>query len=158
MSTTTKEKPKLETKMKTTIKLLILLLIVLPLVSIAQTERDQFIGTWKVDVAKSIEKMDTDSRSKYEGLNEEVKSRASASMASRGFTFKNDGQVVVTWKSAGGEVNNNGQWVLDETARTISITVEGKAVEYSYDFLSNTELNLLGGAGIFTTLSLIKEQ
>jgi hypothetical protein len=131
----------------------------LPFCAMAQTDGDQFVGNWKVDISKSVESMEGSVKDRYDSLSASMKARASASMADRVFKFKNNEEAHIEWSKGSQKVITKGIWKIEETTSRIAITAEGRTVVYTYSFVSSEAILLKNTSnhGLFNTLYLIKK-
>lgn len=139
-------------------KKLITIAAMLMLANTITAQSNELSGTWRVDGNKTIEIMDSESKSRYDTLSSEVKSRASNAIAGREFVFNNNGEVIINWKSQDGQRTTSGQWSVNDSHTKLSITVDNQTLEYDYELISVNILVMKGKnkGGFFNNLYLQK--
>ena len=124
----------------------------------AQTATD-LAGTWSID----FQKMNT-SANAVEGFDFNAKpapsqARIKEAFESRTFTFNTDQTAVISFSLGGNSKQANGTWIYNDVNRLLTITVNGKSVEYQTALQGNT-LTLtplvLEAYAVFKSLSLTK--
>lgn len=99
-----------------------------------------FVGSWRLDINKSIARMSPQFKNRYDTLKYEVKDRAVDRMNGREFIFFSDGNITVNWKSNQGPQISKGNWLIDESGKNLSVTIDDREINYSYEFLSSDVL------------------
>ena len=122
---------------------------------IAQNER--FIGSWRIDMDKTLAIMDASVKIRYDTLSEEVHARAVNAMKDREFMFSKDGSVAVNWTAGSGPRVSTGTWRIDSSPNLLIRIGEG-ITGFSYEFPSENTLILRasGKKGFFDNLYLKK--
>lgn len=116
-----------------------------------------FVGSYKVDIAKSLSLMEGEIKQKYEGLDSAVKERAKESMKDRVFNFKEEGQVEVRWNVNGSERVADGSWEF-KSDDILTIKIGEQVTEYSVSKPTENDLVLKNqnGKGLFGNLYLTR--
>lgn len=124
--------------------------------SIAQNEK--FIGSWRIDMDRTLVIMDAGVKIRYDTLSTETHSRAVNAMKDHEFTFSKDGSVAVNWTAGSEPRISRGNWSVDKPRGDLLITVGKRTTVYSYEFPSGTTLILRGKQkrGFFDNLYLGK--
>lgn len=134
--------------------------IVLLLLTAASTQAQQWNGTWRVNLNKTLSLMDTEWQDRYDSLTTNGRTRANNTMANREFIFASDGTVTINWKSQDTDKQSAGTWSSTGTSGgTLTITVDGRVVEFAYEFRSASVLILRSSEkrGFFNNLWLEKQ-
>jgi hypothetical protein len=119
----------------------IFLLILIPLATIGQTS-NSFIGTWKVDVDKSIDRMDATSKSRFDSLTDTQRIKITEAFKGLKFVF-NVGNTVVSNTIKDSETSiRNGTWTTEAATSTLIINSDGKVERFTYRFVSPIALIL----------------
>lgn len=121
--------------------------------------QSQIQGTYHVSVSKTEELIAGSTKSKYDSLNSEAKSRARASLGDREFRFSEGGALEVKWKVNGSEKAVTGKWELRANGAELALNVNGTETIYQ---LSRPDANSLvlhneKGNGLYNTLYLTKQ-
>jgi hypothetical protein len=122
----------------------------------AQAQSTSILGTWAVDVDKTISIMSSSTKQQYDKMHDEAKVRASNAMKDREFSFRENGEVTVKWKSGGEQRISSGTWAA--TDDKLNITIADQTVSYDVEFKSADEMILRGQIqrGLFSNLYLQK--
>lgn len=131
-------------------------IILLPGYSKAQ---DNLIGTWVLDVDKSVKLMAGEMKSRYDSLSSEKRVAAQAAMSGRTFTFQEDGVVSVAWRSKEAAMESTGNWKADVSTGTVTITIDNRAQVFDYKVTGDKELRLVHQkvSGFFSTLCFTRQ-
>lgn len=119
---------------------------------------NNLIGTWHLDINKALTVMDPKYKIGYDSLPVAIKERATSRMNGRVFVFSDNGDIQVNWKSQKESHISNGQWLINELQKELSITINGQTSEYDYEFMSDAVLIIRAKnkRGFFDNLYLIK--
>ncbi|MFY0651639.1 MAG: hypothetical protein JXQ96_06375 [Cyclobacteriaceae bacterium] len=107
-----------------------------------QENRESLIGTWALDYNKSIDQIDSSSKTHYDGLSNEKKNRIADSFTGRKMIFGEDGTYTLQLNRG---MVVSGTWELTDEL-TILIGLDGKQFEQKIISISSSEMLLnLGG-------------
>ncbi len=117
----------------------------------AQT--NPLVGSWLLDVDKSIQMMSGEMRQRYDSLSTDGKVRVKTAMNERFFNFQENGTIQVLWKVNEQPKESFGVWAHGSEAGLIIITIDSNPQEFEYSF-EGSELQLRNRqiTGFFTTL------
>lgn len=126
------------------------------LVQQLKAQQTSLVGTYQVDLIKTLELMEGEWKQKYDGLEAPAKERANLSMADRVFVFHDNGQIEVRWKVNGTDKTATGTWELKEEDKLI-IKIGEQTTQYTVSRPTNSDLVLknASGKGFFNNLYLL---
>lgn len=113
----------------------VILLLIMPLFAIGQASTP-FIGTWKVDVDKSIDRMDVKVKAKFDSLTEAQRLQITDAFKVLKFTFNEDSTVVSSSIKDNQVLTRTGAWSIESESSGLVIVTDGKAVRFTYQFVS----------------------
>ena len=116
------------------------------------------VGAWRVDLPGTLDLMEDSIRQKFEGLNEETRSRVTLSFQERKFVFTNNGTFRAMWKFRDVSKVSEGTWNI--AGQRLTIEADNRGVAYDVSMSSSGGLILMGTdkGGIFNNLYLEPEQ
>ena len=129
--------------------LLLLICIFLPTVTLfgqGSQNREYLIGTWELDYNLSIARIDPSSKTHYDTISQEVKTRIIDSFSQRKITFRSDGIYLL-------QVTENNQvegtWTLQNDNKTLIIVTEGNEIQQEIESVDEQKMVLnLGGPAV----------
>jgi hypothetical protein len=113
----------------------IFLLILIPLATVAQTQ-NSFIGTWKVDVDKSIDRMDTKAKARFDSLTENHRTLITDTFKSLEIGFNADNSLVINSLKDNQISTQNGTWTTEMATSSLIINRDGKVERCTYRFIT----------------------
>lgn len=124
----------------------------------AIAQNDKFIGTWRIDMDRTLDIMDGDVKARYDTLSAEAHTRAVNAMKDREFVLKATGEISVKWRSPNGERTSVGRWSIDRSGKILSIIMDKRTVAYEVEALSQKEMVWKGKSkgGLFSNMYLRK--
>jgi len=128
--------------------------ILLLIATSVRAQQNSIAGKWQLDLSKTIGLMDNTVKQKFDGLDQDVKTRMEISMTDRTFSFNEDGNVTVNWKSQGNPRVSTGTWEVSN--ETLMITIGGDVQQYTFEKTTGSHLVLRNTvpAGFFSNLYL----
>lgn len=136
--------------MKNIIKSIVVILIITmtPESVLAQgnntTTADFLIGTWSLDFNKSISRVTTESKTYYNGLENDNKARIKNSFSKRKISFMSDGTYILEVREG---KTLTGNWELNNDKETLNISMDnGKQLTQRVESINSSTMCLnLGG-------------
>lgn len=113
----------------------IFLLILIPLASTGQTS-NSFVGTWKVDVTESIERMDPTTKTKYDSLTETIRTQITEHINNLKFIFNGDNTVISHSTKDNQTSVKSGTWTMEAATSSLIVNFEGKVERFTYRFIT----------------------
>lgn len=102
---------------------ILLLATVLLLAIQAWGQNNQLIGSWRINMDKTLAIMNSDARKQYDTLSIELQSRAVNAMKDREFILEGSGHISVKWLSRNGPKTSSGRWATDLSENILRITI-----------------------------------
>lgn len=117
------------------------------------------LGSWVLDVDKSVKLMSGEMKSRYDSLRPDRQLAAQSAMSGRTFTFQEDGVVSVSWRAKEASKESTGKWKADASTGTVTITIDNRAQVFDYKVTDEKELRLIHqkASGFFTTLCFTRQ-
>lgn len=117
-----------------------------------------FLGSWVLDVDKSVKQMSGEMKSRYDSLRSDRQLAAQSAMRGRTFTFQEDGVVSVSWRAKEASKESTGKWKADASTGTVTITIDNRVEVFDYKVTAE-ELRLIHQkvSGFFTTLCFTRQ-
>lgn len=113
----------------------IFLLILIPLATVGQTS-NSFVGTWKVDVAESVKRMNATGKAKYDSLSESLPNPLTEHIKNLKFTFNSDNTIIGNSIRDNQTSTQNGTWIMEATTSSLVINTNGKVERFTYRFIN----------------------
>ncbi len=106
-------------------------------------QQDALVGEWRVDADESVLLMDPNVRTRFDTLQQDVRTRILNAMEARTFSFAGDGSLSVTWTGVNGAPRvSSGTWTRDDQANELVLSVDGEPVAYNFEYRSDAVLVL----------------
>jgi hypothetical protein len=121
----------------------IFLLMLIPLATVGQTS-NSFVGTWKVDVTESINRMDTKAKARFDSLTENHRALITNTFKSLEIGFNADNSLVINSLKDNQISTRNGTWTTEMATSSLIINRDGKVERFTYRFI--TAITLVIGA------------
>jgi len=113
----------------------VFLFMLIPLSTIGQTS-NTFIGTWKIDVLESINRMDAQKKAKYDSLTEEERNTIVERLKNQRVTFNGNNTVVSISLNDNSTPSQSATWTVEESTFSLIINVNGKVNRFTYQFIT----------------------